>query len=401
MQIATNRALRATVKTLEAKLDDGPAQAKIDDLTKVVEQLRGQKEELEEFINASDPDKQDFELLQQHVKTLEERLQQAPTLEKYNALRMLVQDLKTEIGNLQGQVNRAQSESKSRKQEVKQLKALIPASPTVDAQQGKKNRRRVIGDSQEKDAGRGFQEILSSQSDEDDAPDVTAVWPASPKAPTSTQQQEQKRITLPPKKAVRVQGSSGRLYNPSTPRSSSGGEDVQQPAKAKGIIRNQSSSSANQSNGSTSPNLTNSQETTSSQGSSRQAEKPKVVGKHSEPLLVDPEARRNLERMARGASNLNLKRDQADADLDTHVGNGSKKPKVRISSTLGPIVADSQSPNRLLNGRGRKVSATSSRRQSYKGKEVRFRLPCILLTTRTESAMTARFKAERERERGD
>ena len=369
--------MRDTIKTLEAKLDDGPAQAKIDDLTKVVEQLRGQKEELEEFINASDPDKQDFELLQQHVKTLEERLQQAPSLDKYNGLRMLVQDLKAEIGNLQGQVNRAQSESKSRKQEVKQLKALIPAipnqavSPTAEAQQGKKTRRRVIGDSQEKEKedGRSFQEILSSQLDEEDVVDVIGLWPASPKAPTSAQQQEQKRITLPPKKAVRVQDSSGRLYNPSTPRSSSGGEEARQQPKAKGIIRNQSSSSASQSNGSTNSELTDSQETTSSQGSSRQAEKPKVVGKHSEPLPVDPEARRNLERMARGASNLNLnlKRDQADVDLDTHEVTGSKRSKVRTFSTLGPIVADSHSPNRLLNGRGRKVSATSSRRQPYKG----------------------------------
>ena len=376
MQIATNRALRDTVETLKAKLDDGSAQAKIDDLTKVVEKLQGQKEELEEFINASDPDKQDFELLQQHVKTLEEKLQQAPSLEKYNALRMLVQDLKTEIGNLQGQVNRAQSESKSRKQEVKQLKAMIPAtprqaaSPTVDAQQGKRNQRRVIGDSQEKDAERGFQEILSSQGDEQEEADVTAVWPASPKTPISTQQHEQKRITLHPKKAVRVQGSSGRLYNPSTPRSSSGGEDTQQTPKAKRIMRNQSSgsgSSADQSKGSNDQDLTDSQETTSSQGSSRQAERPKVIAKHSEPIPEDPEARRNLERMARGASNLSLKRDQADADLDTHGVTGVKKSKVRTSSTLGPIVADSQSPNRLLNGRGRKLSATYSRRQSYKG----------------------------------
>ena len=369
MQIATNCALRATVKTLEAKLDDGPAQAKIDDLTKVVEQLQGQKEDLEELLNASDQDKQGFELLQQQVKTLEERLRQAPTLEKYNGLRLLVQDLKAEIGNLQGQVNRAQCESKSRKQEVKHLKALIPASPTVDVQQSKNIRRRVVGDSQEKekDAGRGFQEILSYQNDEEEAVDIIAVWPTSPKAPTSTQDQEQKRVTLPPKKAVRVQGSSGRLYNPSTPRSSSGGEDVQEPPKMKGIIRNQSSSSANQSNGSTSPTLTHSQETASSQGSLQQTEKPRVIGKHAEPLPVDPEARRNLERMARGASNLNLKRDQADAELDIHMVNGSKKSKVRTSSTLGPIVADSQSPNRLLNGRGRKVSATSSRRHSYKG----------------------------------
>lgn len=386
---------------------DGPTQAKINDLFKEVEKLRGQNEDLEETINASYQDKKQVERLQQKVKTLEDSLEKAPSPAKYHALKTTVQDLETEIRNLQGQLNRAQSESKTRKQEIKQLKASSTsaasnqvAAPAADVQQGKRKQRRVIDDSQEKDkdAGRDFREILSSQSDEEEQPDISGLWPASPKAPTSDQQQEQSRITLPPKKTVRVQSSSGRLHNPSTPRSSSGGEDSQQPSKTKGILQTHSlafRSSTTQFNGSSNHEMTDSQETASSQGSSQQVETSQVATKHREPLPEDPEARRNLERMAHGASN--LKRELADAHLDAHVATGSKKSKIRTSSTLGPVVADSKSPNHLLNGRGRKVSLTSSRRQSYKGMRVWFRLLHALLTKGLESAMTARFKAERER----
>ena len=386
LQIATNHELRETIEMLEAKLKKPATHGQLNGLHKELEDSKARNEHLEAKLNVANQNGDNVNALEQQVKTLEEALQRAPSIKHVNSLRERMDDLQTENRNMQGRLNRLNSERETRKQEIKALKVKSSSitsqqatEETEESRHFRKPQGRVVEDPQDKksDGGRDFEEILSSNpsqsagqdQDENEAVSyVEGIWPMSPDVVQSGHQQEESRISLPRKKPVRVQSSSVRTHSSSTPLSSQGGDDRRQLQRSKAMpatiasvprLHHQSDDDPLESQ-----ETVSTQQPALSQRSSHVAVPPKLIARKEDgPLPIS--VRRILERIAYGASN--LKRDLDVADLEARTVSGSKRVRTKPSSQLGPVVADSQSPDHLLNGRGRKISSSSTRRSSYKG----------------------------------